>query len=251
MSLLFNFNCTKCNLYYTNINDLHKHMLDIHKIRYVNCNICNCNHIKSNVFVFHRNMCVKYKTILQNNDFNYFICKFCNKKFLNKKALRAHKTRWHSTINIVFCNICNEPFDSKSLYNDHMYKMHKHINVKCDICGKYYKNKKSLWTHKSYKHGNIKNNTNDNVNINIDVNSNDYIIVDKNNNNNSNDNVNINVDTNYNIDVDYINKCIRKRENDVIIDNIKDDNIVDNTKNFKRKFIIIPGNSLIDSRRVI
>ena len=82
-----------------------------------------------------------------------FVCQKCDVKFKTIKNLRSHIKTQHSEYNYV-CEQCELRFKSSSKLKTHT-KVHEDHTVVCPICGKVFKNKLVLKSHKYKKHGKV------------------------------------------------------------------------------------------------
>ena len=82
-----------------------------------------------------------------------FVCQKCDVKFKTIKILRSHIKSQHSEYKYV-CEQCELRLKSSSKLKTHT-KVHEDHTVVCPICGKVFKNKLVLKSHKYKKHGKV------------------------------------------------------------------------------------------------
>ncbi|XP_013174334.1 PREDICTED: zinc finger protein 26-like [Papilio xuthus] len=189
------FQCHICSQYYTNLNNLKKHMTshDKNKKRLKTkmnheCEICGIilpykrwhEHVKykHNKEKYECSKClIKFKSPIylrrhkkyvhdgvkaewrhrtSNNVLNKEPCNICDKVFTNRKSLTTHIRNCHSEPHQ--CIICKSILKSKSYLMTHMIRVHDNSgNVhKCEICGKKFKSLRYVKIHIKNSHMNSK-----------------------------------------------------------------------------------------------
>ncbi|XP_075224320.1 uncharacterized protein LOC142326076 isoform X1 [Lycorma delicatula] len=171
-----NRTCKICDKTFTKLYLLKCHISKVHSLDqdYHGCKICgkllkNELMLKKHMFNLH-----------SEQDKKIFSCNICNKRFSSKSYLKRHKETIHTQINTVLCKVCGKVFKSEVSVKSHMKYFHmksynlcyicgkvvrcvdSHVRLvhtestneclKCDVCGKSYKNDRLLKVHKNNVH---------------------------------------------------------------------------------------------------
>lgn len=126
--------CGICNDSFKNIGNLNRHMKYVHaENRDEICEICS----KS----FKNQMALKSHKNTVHADLKVYVnCLYCNKIFM-EKCLKSHIINSHTEIGKIkkfTCEICKKSFKTKSLLNRHIASVHEAVNrgilYNCDEC---------------------------------------------------------------------------------------------------------------------
>lgn len=79
-------------------------------------------------------------------------CSVCNTIFLKKEILQSHFIRKHTEGYNFSCEDCGKQFKIKGDLTTHRRLHHLEPPTVCDVCGKTYKNSLSLYVHQKYAH---------------------------------------------------------------------------------------------------
>ena len=158
-----NYECHLCPLKFKFQRILDKHMKRIHKMGVVGskplvvpkslllfntCDICQKKFEKKSELSHHKR--IVHKT-------NH--CKLCDYIGRDEAILKTHVRRIHDRIKDFQCEICQAKFFQKIHLQKHVSRVHdndneskmenveNHERIPCDLCGKYFKDKKNLYNH--------------------------------------------------------------------------------------------------------
>jgi len=133
------------------ISDFFKQMPKLKATKDSNSTILNdaqfINYDKNFEKLIKEEKCIKLETIeIRSNS-----CEFCQKIFKNNSVLVQHKKNMHSDkVNFLGCNLCDRKFLNKKGLDRHMTKYHASGEIQiyeCDFDGKMFKNKGFLLKH--------------------------------------------------------------------------------------------------------
>ena len=148
---IVDFKCKRCGYINKTIEELRKHMEDMHKSG-VACQSCN----KS--FLFKSDM-LKHKRIM--HDRPTFVCKICDGVFQNSRGLRDHKqkpcrTNKRQTTEVsraeLKCDHCDYGTNNQGQFIIHMTNHISTNQYKCKTCGEQFKEKCNLINHQVTTH---------------------------------------------------------------------------------------------------
>ena len=133
------FNCSKCSAILMSYKEAVVHMINDHglKINKITCPIC-ITEITDGRIKTH---------MAREHGFGNFLCKICDKKYIDERALEVHNKLNHGREKITRCSICFK-FMAKSLYKKH-YEEHKTTQrtVPCPQCNKLFYGDKDMRRH--------------------------------------------------------------------------------------------------------
>ena len=114
----------KCYCNYRFIRDCHK----FRHLRYKN------HEIESSELASHK------KDEIDNNNYTFYTCKFCDQTFTHLSAIRRHTHR-HTAERKFLCYVCGDKFSRKNDLNAHIHSQHNKENNICKPCGCVFNNK--------------------------------------------------------------------------------------------------------------
>lgn len=82
-----------------------------------------------------------------------FKCPDCGKGFVNNSILVDHCRKIHENLRPFICEVCGSSFKTKHILNDHIQTHFDRPRVKCDECGKFYRNELQVKRHQKRSHG--------------------------------------------------------------------------------------------------
>ncbi|CAH2987567.1 unnamed protein product [Chilo suppressalis] len=148
-----NLECRNCHLNLTDVNEMRRHLGEIHnKVIYSECiadfkldaSPYSCHICKQEFHVF------RTLTTHLNEHYANCICDVCGKSFLNTKRLKVHK-RTHEAGNFE-CTVCGKVLKTKISRSNHMENAHSKRQMKCQICYKPMKHYNDRIKHMSEVH---------------------------------------------------------------------------------------------------
>ena len=77
---------------------------------------------------------------IDNNNYTFYTCKFCDQTFTHLSAIRRHTHR-HTEERKFLCFVCGDKFNHKSVLNSHIHSQHNKENNICKPCGYVFNNK--------------------------------------------------------------------------------------------------------------
>ena len=116
-----------------------QHVTIMHKVGKVSCHLCGKT--------------FAYKSLLKQHMDTHkegtpHLCPLCNKGFKSEALLKKHVTVTHGTPDFQ-CKTCSSRFKSKKLLYWHEVRVHSNVRAyKCDICGKDFKDPRTLRDHR-------------------------------------------------------------------------------------------------------
>ncbi|XP_063632114.1 zinc finger protein 627-like isoform X2 [Cydia splendana] len=148
-----NLECRHCNLNLTDVENMRRHLCDVHnKVIYREC-IADYK-VDTSPYTCH--LCTQefhvFRTLTTHLNEHYAncICDVCGKSFLNSKRLKVHK-RTHDTGNFP-CSECGKILKTKTSKANHMESAHSKRIIKCQICFKPMKHYNDRIKHMSEAH---------------------------------------------------------------------------------------------------
>ncbi|XP_063371508.1 zinc finger protein 614-like isoform X2 [Cydia amplana] len=148
-----NLECRHCNLNLTDVENMRRHLCDVHnKVIYREC-IADYK-VDASPYTCH--LCTRefhvFRTLTTHLNEHYAncICDVCGKSFLNSKRLKVHK-RTHDTGNFP-CSECGKILKTKTSKANHMESAHSKRVIKCQICFKPMKHYNDRIKHMSEAH---------------------------------------------------------------------------------------------------
>ena len=138
--------CGTCNRFFTNKEQLVKHMKRCAQKKPINdifdCKYCNSRYLTQDNLNKHLDICTAPRP-----------CRICKSKFVRKKSLEDHFT---ICIKILKCSICLKYFNTKEQVKDHLASDHKRdTTFDCQSCPNKYSLKSDLMDHIASKHQNL------------------------------------------------------------------------------------------------
>jgi len=136
--------CDLCNILMGSKNELWKHNVTVHNIKYhkdksvqLKCQVCHVICASKSALRSHQRMHKEKK----------FTCQSCEKSYFNLHQLREHIQKGLCKDENRKCFICNKFFFDKHILDIHM-KIHNNIReFKCEHCGKTFTQKRTLKEH--------------------------------------------------------------------------------------------------------
>ncbi|XP_061725862.1 zinc finger protein 708-like isoform X2 [Cydia pomonella] len=148
-----NLECRHCNLNLTDVENMRRHLCDVHnKVIYREC-IADYK-VDASPYTCH--LCTQefhvFRTLTTHLNEHYAncICDVCGKSFLNSKRLKVHK-RTHDIGNFP-CSECGKTLKTKISKANHMESAHSKRIIKCQICFKPMKHYNDRIKHMSEAH---------------------------------------------------------------------------------------------------
>ncbi|XP_065085392.1 transcription factor grauzone-like [Ochlerotatus camptorhynchus] len=126
----------KLHLDYTHVKD---------EERIYKCNVCEASFAKAYHLTSHR---LKHTSIAEKR----FYCVECDIAFRTNQSYRTHLHSKHGAAAKYVCDICARGFRQRSDLLTHQLSHSaeglEKLKIQCERCGKWMKNKKSIWTHR-------------------------------------------------------------------------------------------------------
>ncbi|XP_055603486.1 transcription factor grauzone-like [Uranotaenia lowii] len=135
------FCCEHCGKALTSEKSLKSHVERKHALKDTFCDICNKPFSKTTL-ESHR------RAVHENAS---YMCSQCPRMFRSKFSLNRHQDDHDNRVRErVKCSMCDMTFKHKYILTKHIDSVHtKEAPVSCDVCGKQFKSKHHLWSHKS------------------------------------------------------------------------------------------------------
>ena len=137
------YKCDCCDKGFKTFRSFRKHCLSKARGKVFECLICG------KTFAQQYNLAAHTKRM--HCDEKPFVCKYCEKGFVEKASLTIH-TRFHTGEKPFKCKQCSSSFCDSSGLRVHMHKHSEERKYSCDLCEKQYKRRSSLLHHKISHH---------------------------------------------------------------------------------------------------
>lgn len=111
------------------------------------CTVCAKRFFRENKLKFH--MASKHLPA----DKRPFKCPECGKGFVNNSLVVDHCRKIHENLRPFICEVCANSFKTKQILIDHIQTHTERPRVKCDECGKLYRNELQVKRHQKRTHG--------------------------------------------------------------------------------------------------
>ena len=157
--------CDMCNQVISNVWNLRKHILEVHRnIRKYQCIYCEKHFSRRSILKVHTKTCIIVDEIKREMypDTENILCEYCNKMFNNIQSFLRHKKKNHKVIKKttkkrkrrikkkLVTHEKSTDIDALQLKENNLRNDCSPIG--CDICGMSYKSRKALKTHFKIKH---------------------------------------------------------------------------------------------------
>lgn len=129
--------------------DMHKESHMPEEEKHFQCNICSKRFFRENKLKFH--MASKHVPAEKRP----FKCPECGKGFVNNSLVVDHCRKIHENLRPFICEICANSFKTKQILIDHIQTHTERPKVKCDECGKFYRNELQVKRHKKRTHASV------------------------------------------------------------------------------------------------
>ncbi|XP_076271048.1 uncharacterized protein LOC143202932 [Rhynchophorus ferrugineus] len=154
------FHCKACRKSFYSSHDLTTHVcLSVPEERRTKfkCDQCSKVFFKESYLKKHLRVHTKTTKDRRTTNSDSYICSECSKTFSTKRVYNRHFATVHEGLREHECRICDKTFSRRDILKNHMLNIHM-IGIKemfsCTECGKEFKSKKNLQSHKS-THGQV------------------------------------------------------------------------------------------------
>lgn len=161
------FTCDKCGKQLSTLEGFKHHMTHVHSGKPKKTPRPPNRWVNNFMFCYKRPLCKKCLLVVYLFIFRFidpkdkqFLCKLCDKRFVDKGGLWNHMRATHQRSHNFNCDLCPKEFNFKSKLHAHKKNVHgdgpkvtkKSQKVSCDICLVSIHNKPTLMVHIELKH---------------------------------------------------------------------------------------------------